>query len=104
YMLSRGLRRLEGELNTFRLEKNGQASLEIDVSALPQSYYLRTFTLTEPHWEQILNAVTRPSLRTILEASVVNVEPDRARIRVELQAGHEIPGATLAKGEHVRLD
>jgi outer membrane murein-binding lipoprotein Lpp len=51
YMLSHGLRRLEGELNTFRLQKNGQAALEIDASALPQSYYLRTLTLTEPDWE-----------------------------------------------------
>ena len=104
YMLSRGLRRLEGELNTFRLQKNGQAALEIDASALPQSYYLRTLTLTEPDWERILNAVTCPSLRAMLEASVVKVEPDRERIRLELQAGHEIPGATLVKGEHVRLD
>ena len=104
YMLSRGLRRLEGELNTFRLQKNGQAALEIDVSALPQSYYVRTLTLTEPDWGQILNAVTCPSLRMILEASVVNAEPDRERIRLELQAGHEISGATLVKREHVRLD
>jgi len=104
YMLSHGLRQLEGELNTFRLQKNGQATLEIDVSALPLSYYLRTLTLTEQDWEQILNALNCPSLRTILEASVVNVEPDRERIRLELQAGHEIPGATLVKGEHVRLD
>jgi Siphovirus Gp157 len=104
YMLSRGLSRLEGELNTFRLQKNGQAALEIDVSALPQSYYLRTLTLTEPDWEQILNAVICPSLRAILETSVVRVEPDRERIRLELQAGREIPGATLVKGEHVRLD
>jgi hypothetical protein len=42
YMLSRGLRRLEGELNTIRLQKNGQAALEIDASAVPQSYYVRT--------------------------------------------------------------
>jgi hypothetical protein len=104
YMLSRGLRRLEGELNTIRLQKNGQAALEIDASALPQSYYVRTFTLTEPDWEQILNAVICPSLRAILETSVVKVEPDRERIRLELQAGHDIPGATLVKGEHVRLD
>jgi outer membrane murein-binding lipoprotein Lpp len=104
YMLSRGLRRLDGELNTIRLHKNGQAALEIDMSALPQSYYLRTLTLTEPDWKQIRNAVNCPSLRTILEASVVDVEPDRERIRLELQAGHEIPGATLVKGEHVRLD
>jgi hypothetical protein len=104
YMLSHGLRRLEGELNTFRLQKNGQAALEIDLSALPQSYYLRTLTLTEPDWERILNAVTCPSLRAKLETFVVSVEPDRERIRIELQAGREISGATLAKREHVRLD
>jgi hypothetical protein len=104
YMLSRGLRRLEGELNTFRLQKNGQAGLEIDAAALPQSYYLRTLTLTEPDWERILNAVTCPSLRATLKVSVENVEPDRERIRVELQAGREISGATLAKREHVRFD
>jgi outer membrane murein-binding lipoprotein Lpp len=104
YMLSRGQRRLEGELNTFRLQKNGQTALEIDLSALPQSYCLRTLTLTEPDWERILNAVTCPSLRTTLETSVVSVEPDRERIRVELQAGRDISGATLAKREHVRLD
>ena len=104
YMLSHGLRRLEGELNTFRLQKNGQAALEIDGSALPQSYYLRTLTLTEPDWERILNEVTCPSLRATLETSVVSVEPDRERIRVELQAGREISGAMLAKREHVRLD
>ncbi len=104
YMLSRGLRRLEGELNTFRLQKSGQAALEIDVSALPQSYYVRTLTLTEPDWGQILNAVTCPSLRMIIEASVVNDEPDRERIRLELQAGHDISGATLVKRQHVRLD
>lgn len=75
YMLSHGLRRLEGELNTFRLQKNGQAGLEIDASALPQSYYLRTLTLTEPDWEQILNAVNCPLLRKILEASVVTSGP-----------------------------
>jgi hypothetical protein len=104
YMLSRGQRRLEGELNTFRLQKNGQTALEVDVSVLPQSYCLRILTLTEPDWERILNAVTCPSLRTTLETSVVSVEPDRERIRVELQAGRDISGATLAKREHVRLD
>jgi outer membrane murein-binding lipoprotein Lpp len=104
YMLSRGLRRLEGELNTFRLQKNGQAALELDVSALPQSYYVRTITLTGPDWVQILNAVTSTSLRATLEASVVNLEPDRERIRLELQACRMISGATLANREHVRLD
>ena len=104
YMLSRGLKRLEGELNTIRLQKNGQPTLQIDRSVLPQNYNLRALTLTEPDWEQVLNAVSCPTLRAALEASVVNVEPDKDRIRRQLQAGREIPGAILVKGEHVRFD
>ena len=42
YMLSRGLRRLEGELNTIRLQKNGQPTLQIDRSVLPEEYNVRT--------------------------------------------------------------
>jgi hypothetical protein len=101
YMLSRGLTRLEGELNTIRLQKNGQPTLQIDRSVLPQNYNLRSLTLTEPDWEQILNAVTCPSLRAALEASVVNVEPDKERIREQLQVGRHVPGAALVKGQHV---
>ena len=101
YMLSRGLTRLEGELNTIRLQKNGQPTLQIDRSILPQNYNVRSLTLTEPDWEQILNAVTCPSLRVALEASVVNVEPDRERIRQQLQVGRPVPGAALVKGQHV---
>ena len=56
YMLSHGLKRLEGELNTIRLQKNGQPTLQVDRSVLPQNYKLRTLTLTEPDWEQIHNA------------------------------------------------
>ena len=104
YMLSRGLRRLEGELNAIRLQKNGQPTLQIDRSVLPEEYYIRTLTLTEPDWEQVLNAVTCPVLRLTLQASVVNQEPDKERIRQRLQAGQEVAGAALVKGEHVRLD
>jgi len=104
YMLSHGLKRLEGELNTIRLQKNGQPTLQIDRSVLPRDYNLRTLTVTQPDWEQILNVVRCPSLRAALEASVINVEPDKDRIRQHLQAGQEVPGAVLVKGEHVCFD
>jgi hypothetical protein len=104
YMLARGLRRLEGELNTIRLQKNGQPTLQIDRSVLPQEYNLRTLTLTEPDWEQLLNAITCPALKRTVEASVINVEPHKGRIREQLQAGTEVPGAVLVKGDHVRFD
>lgn len=104
YMLSHGLKRLEGELNTIRLQKNGQPTLQVDRSMLPQDYNRRTLALTEPEWEHVLTAVRCPSLRAALQASVVNIEPDMDRIRQCLQAGHEVPGAVLVKGDHVRFD
>lgn len=104
YMLSRGLRRLEGELNTIRLQKNGQPTLQIDRSVLPEEYNVRTLTLTEPDWEQVLNTVTCPVLRLTLQASVVSEEPDKERIHQHLQAGEEVAGAALVKGDHVRFD
>jgi hypothetical protein len=39
FMRCRGLKRLEGELNTIRLQTNSQASLQIDDWNLPQEFW-----------------------------------------------------------------
>ena len=104
FMHVRGLRRLEGELNTIRLQKNGQASLQIDPLALPAEYNQMTISLTQPDWARALDAIASPELKKQLEAAVIACEPNKALIRQALQAGKEIQGAFLAEGEHVRFD
>jgi hypothetical protein len=47
FMRCRGLKRLEGELNTIRLQMNSQASLQIDDWRLPQEFCLHTGSI--PH-------------------------------------------------------
>ena len=47
FMRCRGLKRLEGELNTIRLQTNSQASLQIDDWELPQEFCLHTGSI--PH-------------------------------------------------------
>jgi len=47
FMRCRGLKRLEGELNTIRLQTNSQASLQIDDWELPQEFCLHTGNI--PH-------------------------------------------------------
>jgi len=47
FMRCRGLKRLEGELNTIRLQTNSQASLQIDDWKLPQEFCLHTGSI--PH-------------------------------------------------------
>jgi len=104
FMHVRGLKRLEGELNTIRLQKNGQASLQIDPLALPGEYNQMTIALAQPDWTQVLEAITSPELKRQLEDAVIACEPNKAQIRQDLQAGKEIPGTVLTKGEHVRFD
>jgi len=104
FMHSRGLKRLEGELNTIRLQKNGQASLHIDPLALPAEYNQLTIALPQPAWRRVLEAITSPELKKDMEAAVIACEPNKTLVRQELQAGQQIPGSALIKGEHVRLD
>ncbi len=104
FMQVRGLKRLEGELNTIRLQKNGQASLQIDPLALPAEYNQMTIALAQPDWTQVLEMITSPELKRQLEGAVIAREPNMARIREDLQAGKEIPGTVLTKGEHIRCD
>jgi hypothetical protein len=104
FMRVRGLKRLEGELNTIRLQKNGQASLQVDPLTLPAEYNQMTIALAQPDWTQVLEAITSPELKRQLEGAVIACEPNKAQIRQDLQAGKEIPGTVLTKGEHVRFD
>ena len=104
FMRVRGLKRLEGELNTIRLQKNGQASLQVDLLNLPAECNQLAVALAQPDWARVLEAIASPELKKQLEAAVIACEPNKAFIRHDLQAGKEIPGTILAKGEHVRFD
>jgi len=104
FMHVRGLKRLEGELNTIRLQKNGQASLQVDPLTLPAEYNQLTIALAQPDWARVLEAIASPELKEQMEAAVIACEPNKALVRQDLQAGEEIPGTVLAKGEHVRFD
>ena len=104
FMHVRGLRRLEGKLNTIRLQKNGQASLQLNPLALPGEYNQTTITLPQLDWAQVLGAITSPELKKQLEAAVVRCEPNKELVRQHLQSGKEVAGAALVKGDHVRFD
>ena len=104
FMNARGLKRLEGELNTIQLRKNGQASLQIDPLRLPGEYHQRTIILAEPDWALVLEHITSSQLKAQLEAAVSACEPNKDLVREHLQAGETIPGALLVKGSHIRFE
>ncbi len=102
YLQTRGLKRLEGQLNTVRLQKNSQPSLRLDPLILPREYQQATVTIAQPDWERVLALIPVTELRQKLESAVVGVDKDL--IRRELQAGKQISGAELFKGEHIRFE
>ena len=104
FMHVRGLKRLEGELNTIRLQKNGQAALQLDPLALPSEYNQATMTLAQQEWVRVLESITSRELRKTLESAVTKIEPNKELVRQHLQSGREVAGATLVKGEHVRFE
>ena len=103
FMQARGLKRLEGELNTIRLQKNSQASMTLDPLALPATHYATTIMLAQPDWMRLLEAVGSPELKSTLEAAVIKHEPNERLIRTELDKEKEIPGAALVRGSHIRF-
>jgi hypothetical protein len=60
FMRVRGLKRLEGELNTIRLQKNGQGSLQVDLLSLPAEYNQLTIALAQPDWAPLLQSIASP--------------------------------------------
>ncbi|MGE5112910.1 MAG: siphovirus Gp157 family protein [Acidobacteriaceae bacterium] len=103
YLQTRGLKRLEGQLNTVRLQKNIQTSLRLDPFMLPHDYQQATITIPQPDWERALALIPIAELRQKLESAVV-VGPNKELIRQDLQAGKQISGAELFKGEHIRFE
>jgi hypothetical protein len=103
FMQARGLKRLEGELNTIRLQKNGQASLQLNPLELPSEYSRTEVALATAQWSRLLDSLS-PDLKAMLESAVTKIEPNKDLIRQKLQDGNQIPGAALMKGQHLRFE
>ena len=103
YLQTRGLKRLEGQLNTVRIQKNSQPSLRLDPLTLPREYQDANISIPQPEWDRVLDLIPIPELRQKLKSAVIDVEPNKELIRQDLQAGKQISGAELFKGEHIRF-
>ena len=107
YMASRELRRLRGSLNTITLQNNSQPSLVVnDVSRIPNAFYRAKVDLPWTEWDEILASLPQGALRDRLRAAEgrsVQKELQRGVLADTLARGENVNGATLVKGQHVRL-
>jgi hypothetical protein len=103
FMRCRGLKRLEGELNTSRLQTNSQASLQIDDWELPQEFCLHTGSIPHRLLKEMLEHLPVGLRGEFLEA-MINTQPNTQLVRDALLRGETVAGARLERRSHIRID
>jgi hypothetical protein len=101
FMRCRGLKRLEGELNTIRLQTNSQASLQIDDWELPQGFCLHTGSI--PHRVERDAGASAPPERRI-PAGHDQHPTNTQLVQGALLRGENVAGAKLERRSHIRID
>ena len=103
FMRSRGLKRLEGELNTIRLQTNSQASLQIDDWQLPQEFCLHTGSIPHRLLKEMLEYLPVGLRGEFLEA-MINTQPNTQLVQDAPLRGETVNGAKLERRSHIRIE
>jgi Gp157 protein len=96
----RGVKRLEGNFSSLRIQKNPDSVLITDEKILPLALKDAVLTMPAYVWEALLERLGKED-RAVFEAQVKKCEfkPDKRALAGELKMGEEIPGADLKFGE-----
>ena len=103
FMGCRGLKRLEGELNSIRLQANSQPALQIDDWELPQEFCLHTGSIPHRLMKEMLEHLP-DGLRGEFLQAMINTQPNTQLVRDALLRGEPVLGAKLERGCHIRID
>ena len=103
YLLSRDLKKIEGQQFTLRAQKNSQDSVRItDMAAVPKCYCRIEARIPGHIWETVLSLVPDELAKT-LESSVQEALPDNEAIKIAVAQNDVVPGAEVRKGSHLRV-
>ncbi len=96
----RGVKRLEGNFSSMRIQKNPDSVVITDEKALPVAWKDAVLTMPAHVWEALLERLDKDE-RRIFEEKVKKCEfkPDKRAVAGELKNGEQIPGADLKFGE-----
>jgi hypothetical protein len=103
YLLSRNLKKIEGQQFTLRAQKNSQDSVRItDESVLPKCYCRIDVRIVGVIWETLLAFLPGEFVK-IIESSILEVRPDAEAIKAATTRNEEVPGAEVRRGLHLRV-
>lgn len=103
YLLSRDLKKIEGQQFTLRAQKNSQDSVRVtDEAALPLRFCRIDARIDGSLWQTVLSLLP-DQLAMALMSSVQEKRPNAGAIKqAAMQDGH-VPGAEIRRGSHLRV-
>jgi len=103
YLLSRDLKKVEGQQFTLRAQKNSQDSVRItDESALPKCYCRIEARVPGVIWETVLSLLPE-ELAKKLESGIQESRPDNDAIKTAVAQNEIVSGAEVRRGMHLRV-
>ena len=103
YLLSRDLKKVEGQQFTLRAQKNSQDSVRItDESALPKCSCRIEARVPGVIWEAVLSLLPE-ELAKKLESDIQESRPDNDAIKTAVAQNEIVPGAEVRRGMHLRI-
>jgi hypothetical protein len=96
----RGVKRLEGNISSMRMQKNPDSVAITDENAVPSAFKDVVLTVPAQVWEGLVERLGKDE-RAEFETRVKGTEfkPDKRALASELKNGSEIPGADLQFGD-----
>lgn len=103
YLLSRDLKKIEGQQFTFRAQKNSQDSVRItDEAALPICYRKIVALIPGVVWEMVRSFLPAELAHTF-ESSIEETWPDNDAIKAAFARNDAVPGAEVRRRSHLRI-
>lgn len=106
FMLSRGLKKLEGERAAIGLQPNSAASLLVgNPLKIGECFFERSIGFTKTEMQELIYQLPAGALRDRLEAQLAEDgwQVNGSAIRAAIVNGSEVDGARLVKGHHIRI-
>jgi hypothetical protein len=103
FLMSRGLKKIEGNEFTLRMQKNSQDSVEItDAIQIPITCRELELRIPGRLWQAILAALPEVTSKQLV-ACIRDDKPSNDAIKEAASRFEEVPGAQVKRGIHLRV-